>query len=80
MKRTPQKTLVDQETYKLFSRLELQDEIERVKTEIEVAYDNFQNVIDPDLIDCCIYQSNAAWKRYRFLLRQAKNLAKISPV
>ena len=51
---------------------ELLEEIERVKTQIDIAYHNFQNAVDPDLIDCYIYESNAAWKKYRFLLRQAK--------
>ena len=51
---------------------ELLDEIERVKTQMDNAYYNFQNAMDPDLIDCYIFESNAAWKRYRFLLRQAK--------
>lgn len=52
----------------------LQEEIEQVKLEMETAYTNFQNVVDPDLIDCYIFEGNAAWKRYRFLLKQAKLL------
>ena len=32
----------------------------------------FDYVTDPDLIDCCIYRGNAAWKRYQFLIREAK--------
>ena len=51
---------------------ELLDEIERVKMQMENAHYNFQNAMDPDLIDCYIFESNAAWKRYRFLLKQAK--------
>lgn len=47
-------------------------EIRQTKQEIDDAYTNFQNASDPDLIDCYIYQSNAAWMRYSFLLRQAK--------
>ncbi len=53
---------------------ELLEEIERVKTQIDIAYHNFQNAMDPDLIDCYIYEGNAAWKKYRFLLRQAKSM------
>ena len=52
---------------------ELLEEIERVKTQMDNAYCNFQSAMDPDLIDCYIFESNAAWKRYRFLLRQAKS-------
>lgn len=51
---------------------ELLEEIERVKMQMENAHYNFQNAMDPDLIDCYIYESNAAWKKYRFLLKQAK--------
>ncbi len=51
---------------------ELLREIERVKSQMDNAYCNFQSAMDPDLIDCYIYESNAAWKRYRFLLRLAK--------
>ena len=50
----------------------LVEEIAQARQEIEDAYENFQNASDPDLIDCYIYRGNAAWKRYRFLLRQAK--------
>lgn len=52
---------------------ELMREIECVKKQMENAYQNFQYAMDPDLIDCYIYESNAACKRYHFLLRQAKN-------
>lgn len=50
----------------------LMREIEKVKLEMDTAYENFQNVMDPDLIDCYIYESNAAQKRYHFLLKQLK--------
>lgn len=53
---------------------DIHEEIERTKAQMDTAYSNFQNAVDPDLIDCCIFESNAAWKRYRFLLRQAKLL------
>ena len=53
---------------------ELLEEIKRVKMQMENAHYNFQNAMDPDLIDCYIFESNAAWKKYRFLLRQAKML------
>ena len=53
---------------------ELLQEIERVKAQMENAHYNFQNAMDPDLIDCYIFESNAAWNIYRFLLKQAKML------
>ncbi|MGO5053816.1 YaaL family protein [Lachnospiraceae bacterium LCP25S3_G4] len=49
-------------------------EIQQTKNEMDHAYNNFQNALDPDLIDCYIFEANAAWKKYRFLLRQAKLL------
>ena len=51
---------------------ELLEEIERGKMQMENAHYNFQNAMDPDLIDCYIFESNAAWKKYRFLLKEAK--------
>ncbi len=64
-KKTPQRSNLD---------YELLQEIERVKIQMDNAYTNFQSAMDPDLIDCYIFESNAAWKKYRFLLRQAKQL------
>ena len=50
----------------------LMEEIAQTRQELEDAYNHFQNASDPDLIDAYIYSGNAAWMRYRFLLRQAK--------
>ncbi len=47
-------------------------EIAAAKTAMEVAYSNFENVLDPDLIDSYIYEVNAVQKRYKYLLRQLK--------
>lgn len=49
-------------------------EIQRTKMALETAYSNFENSLDPDLIDSYIYEVNAVQKRYKFLLKQAKNL------
>ena len=48
------------------------DEINKTKIALEAAYSNFENVVDPDLIDSCIYEMNAVQNRYKFLLKQAK--------
>lgn len=48
------------------------NEINKTKIALEAAYSNFQNVVDPDLIDSCIYELNAVQNRYKFLLKQAK--------
>jgi hypothetical protein len=50
----------------------LLNEIKRTKLALESAYSNFENVVDPDLIDCYIYEVNAVQKRYKFLLKQVK--------
>jgi hypothetical protein len=47
-------------------------EINQTKLALEAVYSNFQNVVDPDLIDSCIYEMNAVQNRYKFLLKQAK--------
>lgn len=48
------------------------NEINETKLALEAVYSNFQNVVDPDLIDSCIYEMNAVQNRYKFLLKQAK--------
>jgi hypothetical protein len=50
-------------------------EIAKTQKDLESAYQSFENVIDPDLIDSCIYEVNAIQHRYRFLLREAKKLS-----
>lgn len=54
----------------------IKHELNITKKALECAYSNFENVIDPDLIDCSIYELNAVQKRYHFLLKQAKALDK----
>ncbi|MCQ4727878.1 YaaL family protein, partial [Anaerotignum faecicola] len=43
------------------------------KTAIDSARNHFEQVIDPTLIDCYIYELNAAQLRYQFLLRRFKS-------
>lgn len=50
----------------------LLQEIAQTKLAMETAYSNFENVVEPDLIDSYIYQLNAVQERYKFLIRQAK--------
>lgn len=50
----------------------LLEEIAMTKNAIEAAYSNFENAVDPDLIDCYIYQLNSEQKRYKYLLERAK--------
>ena len=55
-------------------RKQLLDDIKKTKFALDSAYSNFENVIDPDLVDCSIYELKAVQMRYRFLLRQAELL------
>lgn len=50
----------------------LLEELNNAKLQMEIADINFQDALDPDLIDYYIYEGNAAWKKYCFLIRQAK--------
>ena len=54
--------------------LALLEEINLTKKQMDNAYTNFQSAMDPDLIDCYIFESNAACKKYHFLLKKAKEL------
>ena len=66
---------LEQDIYKKDASYQrLCEEIRHVRNEMETAFNLFQNASDPDLIDAYIYQGNAAWKRYCFLLKQAKLL------
>lgn len=52
----------------------LLDDITQTQRALEIAYSGFDNVTDPDLIDCYIYEIDSALKRYRFLLQQAERM------
>lgn len=53
----------------------LADAIDHTKLEIDTAYRNFEHALEPDLIDCYIYQLQSAQMRYKFLLNCAKREA-----
>ena len=57
-------------------KLSIHEELAQTRYALEIAYSNFDNVTDPDLIDCYIYEVNAIMKRYKYLIEQAaeKNL------
>ncbi|WP_330572115.1 YaaL family protein [Petralouisia muris] len=50
----------------------LLDDLEKAQYDLALAYNRFENAMDPDLIDCCIYQVKALQMRYKFLLTKAK--------
>lgn len=53
---------------------QLLEDIRKTKFALDCAYSNFENVVDPDLVDCSIYELKAVQMRYRFLLKQAELL------
>ena len=55
----------------------LLQELMMTKKAMYTAYSNLDNVTDPDLIDCYIYQLNSEQKRYNYLLAKAKDSIRI---
>lgn len=66
-------TLSDEE----IRRNALLDDLEKTKRALEIAYVGFDNVTEPELIDCYIYELNSVLKRYNFILEQ---IGKLLPV
>ncbi len=56
-------------------KISLREELLQARRALENAYCGFDNVTDPDLIDCYIYELNAVMKRYKYLMEQAANFA-----
>ena len=54
--------------------LELKAEIVRTRHRLESVRNQFEEVVDPTLIDCYIYELKAVQLRYQFLLRRFKLL------
>ena len=54
-----------------FHKPTLHEELIHTRRALENEYSGFDNVTDPDLIDCYIYEVNAVMKRYKYLLEQA---------
>jgi hypothetical protein len=52
----------------------LLDDLRKTKEALEVAYMGFDNVTEPDLIDCYIYELNSVIFRYNYLLEQVGKL------
>ena len=50
----------------------LKDDLHQTARDLADAYNNLENVVDPDLIDCYIYELNSVQMRYKFLLTRIK--------
>lgn len=59
---------------RLLERRQLMTEIERTRHTIDSVRNHFEQEVDPTLIDCYIYELNAAQLRYQFLLQRFKML------
>ena len=53
---------------------ELLEELKKAMGTIDTAINRFEQVVDPTLIDCYIYELKAVQLRYQFLLRRFKLL------
>ncbi len=54
--------------------MELRAALENTRNQLDSIRNHFEQVVDPTLIDCCIYELNAVQLRYQFLLRRVKRL------
>ena len=52
----------------------LLDNLMQTMNSLHLAYENFENATDPELIDSYIYEVNAVQKRYKYLLQEAAKL------
>ena len=66
--------LGDEDLCRDFTKQKLWDDIERTLWALETAQNHFEQATEPSLIDCYIYEWNAAQLRYQFLLRKFKNM------
>ena len=57
--------------------LKLKAEIQQTQQKMESLLNQFDQVTEPPLIDCCIYELKAVWLRYQFLLRRFKLLERL---
>ena len=66
--------MITEKYIKEVSREQLLSDLKMTKTALDDAYSNFEQVVDPDLVDSYIYEVNAVQKRYHFLLKQVQML------
>jgi hypothetical protein len=51
---------------------ELFDELTDARVSLSQAYVRFNNTVEPELIDACVFEINALQSRYNYLLRTIK--------
>lgn len=52
----------------------LLEDLDRTKHDLDSAYTNLANAVEPDLIDCYIYEVQSVQMRYQFLLGRVKQI------
>lgn len=52
----------------------LLDELSDSKAALNAAYVRFNAAVEPELVDACVYEINAAQSRYNYLLRVIKDV------
>lgn len=45
----------------------LREDLEKTRQALDIAYAGFDNAVNPDMIDCYIYEINALLKRYKHI-------------
>lgn len=68
------KRAMEEEIKESKKKEELMKELQEVQKSLDRAYENFSYVVEPELIDCCIYELNAGQMRYKFLMKQMKDV------
>ncbi len=76
-KKNNKKNNKNQKTKYDANREELLQELQQTKDALDKAYANLSYVVEPDLIDCCIYELNAVQLRYKFILSQVKTVEEL---
>ena len=51
---------------------ELFNELGEIRTALDDAYMRFNAAVEPELVDACVYEINAAQSRYNYLIRVVK--------
>lgn len=73
----------DSSTEEDFSLPTIQEDLEKTRIALEIAYAGFDNATDEDMIDCYIYEINSLLKRYKHLTdlaaKEPKHTAAPSP-
>ena len=57
----------------------MKNDLHQTARDLQDAYTNLENVVDPDLIDCYIYELNSVQMRYKFLLTAIKKMEESLP-